>query len=214
MIRLENVEKAYGVSKVLRGITLNVRRGEFIAVMGSSGSGKSTLLNLIGAMDCPDSGTIVIGGKDITRFTDRGLTIYRREKVGFVFQFFNLLPNITVFENIQLPLLLNGKDDRERVAELIQKVGLHGREDDYPHRLSGGQQQRVAVARALVHDPEIILADEPTGSLDSATGTTIMALIKSLAAESGKTVVMVTHEAPVAEYADRRVRIRDGILIS
>ena len=212
MITLENVEKYYGNSHVLRGINLTVQTGEFIAVTGVSGSGKSTLLNLIGGMDRPERGSIVVEGDDITRYTDNALTVYRRRKIGFVFQFFNLLPNITVFENVQMPLLLNGKDDEERVRNVLRRVGVEGREDSYPYQLSGGQQQRVAIARALVHEPEIILADEPTGSLDSKTGKSVMDLLNGVAEEAGTTMVLVTHEHYLAEYAARTVRIRDGQL--
>ncbi|MFO0752080.1 MAG: ABC transporter ATP-binding protein [Thermodesulfovibrionales bacterium] len=212
MIRLEGVEKSYGAAKVLNGVTFEVQSGEFVAVMGSSGSGKSTLLNLIGGMDRPEKGRIWVGGDDIVSYSDERLTLYRRRRIGFIFQFFNLLPAITVCENIQLPLLLNGREDRRKVLELIRRVGLEGREDDYPHQLSGGQQQRVAIARALVHEPGIILADEPTGSLDSRTGGIIMGLLKRLVEEEGKTVVLVTHEYPVAHYARRRIRIRDGVV--
>ncbi len=213
MIELEGVDKSYGEGPVLKGITLTVERGEFVAVMGSSGSGKSTLLNLIGGMDRPEEGRIVVDGIEITASSEQELTLYRRRKVGFIFQFFNLLPNITVFENIRLPLLLNGIDDEERVMKLIGRVGLAGREKGLPYQLSGGQQQRVAIARALVHDPPIILADEPTGSLDSRTGAEVMELVKELAAEKKKTVMLVTHESYIAGYAARTVRIKDGTLI-
>ncbi len=212
MIRLEGVEKSYGAARVLKGINLEVRKGEFLSVAGSSGSGKSTLLNLIGAMEVPDRGRILIGGEDITSYNDEELTRYRRKRIGFIFQFFNLLPNMTVFENIQLPLLLNDIEDRQRVDEMIRRVGLEGREAEYPFRLSGGEQQRVAIARALVHDPDIVLADEPTGSLDSRTGAMIMDLIRQLVEEQAKTVVLVTHEDHVARYARRRVAIKDGML--
>jgi putative ABC transport system ATP-binding protein len=212
MITLENVEKYYGHAHVLKGINLTVQSGEFIAVTGVSGSGKSTLLNLIGGMDRPEQGSVVVEGDDITRYTDNALTVYRRRKIGFVFQFFNLLPNITVFENVQMPLLLNGRDDGERVRNVLRRVGVEDREDSYPYQLSGGQQQRVAIARALVHEPEIILADEPTGSLDSKTGKSVMDLLKRVAEEAGTTMVLVTHENFIAEYAARTVRIRDGLL--
>jgi ABC-type lipoprotein export system ATPase subunit len=212
MIRLENVEKYYGEAQVLKGINLEVETGEFLAITGVSGSGKSTLLNLIGGMDRPERGAISVNGDAITLYTDEELTVYRRKKIGFVFQFFNLLPNITVFENIQMPLLLNGIDDEERARSYIKRVGIEGTEDSYPYQLSGGQQQRVAIARALVHDPEIILADEPTGSLDSGTGKAIMDLLQHLAKETGKTIILVTHEYYIAEYAARTVRIRDGLL--
>jgi putative ABC transport system ATP-binding protein len=211
MIKLERVEKYYGRTHVLKGIDLHVDRGDFVAVAGSSGSGKSTLLNLIGGMDRPDAGRIVVDGQDLSRAAEDDLTLYRRTKVGFVFQFFNLLPNISVLENVQMPLLLNGVDDEERPRDLLRRVGLDGREMDYPHALSGGEQQRVAIARALVHDPPIILADEPTGSLDSKTGMVIMDLLKDMTGEAGKTVVLVTHEHYIAAYANRSVRIRDGL---
>jgi putative ABC transport system ATP-binding protein len=212
MITLEKVEKYYGKTHVLRGITLYVGKGDFISITGSSGSGKSTLLNLIGGMDRPEAGRIIVGGEEITSYREEELTLYRRKKIGFIFQFFNLLPNITVFENIRMPLLLNGITDAEKVREFIQRVGLAGKEENLPYQLSGGQQQRVAIARALVHNPEIILADEPTGSLDSGTGAAIMDLVKELADETGKTVILVTHEAYLAGYAKKKVRIKDGIL--
>jgi putative ABC transport system ATP-binding protein len=212
MIKLENVEKYYGEHKVLKGINLEVRKGEFISIMGSSGSGKSTLLNLVGGMDRPEKGKILIDGEEISAFTDEQLTLYRRKKIGFIFQFFNLLPNITVFENISIPLLLNSMEDKERVIAYIKRVDLQGKEDQYPYQLSGGEQQRVAIARALINDPEIILADEPTGSLDTETGKLIMDLMKQFMEETSRTVILVTHESYIAEYAKRIVRIRDGIL--
>jgi len=212
MIKLENVEKYYGEHKVLKGINLIIQKGEFISVMGSSGSGKSTLLNLIGGMDRPEKGAVIVNGGNISVFTDEKLTLYRRTEIGFIFQFFNLLPNITVFENISMPLLLNGSDDREKVFQYIKRINLDGKEDKYPYQLSGGEQQRVAIARALIHEPEIILADEPTGSLDSETGRKIMDLVQELTEEMNKTVILVTHESYIAEYADRIVRIKDGVV--
>ncbi|MBM4144841.1 MAG: ABC transporter ATP-binding protein [Nitrospira sp.] len=212
MIKLENVEKYYGGHKVLNGINLIIQKGEFISVMGSSGSGKSTLLNLIGGMDRPEKGAVIVNGENISVFTDEKLTLYRRKKIGFIFQFFNLLPNITVFENISMPLLLNGSEDREKVFQQIKRINLDGKEDKYPYQLSGGEQQRVAIARALIHEPEIILADEPTGSLDSETGRKIMYLVQELTEEMNKTVILVTHESYIAEYADRIVRIKDGVV--
>jgi len=213
MIKLENIEKYYGTYKVLKGITVEVNRGEFIAVMGSSGSGKSTLLNLIGGMDRPEKGKIFVDGEDIATYTDEKLTLYRRTRIGFIFQFFNLLPNITVFENISMPLLLKASEDEHLVMTSIKRIGLQGKEAYYPYQLSGGEQQRVAIARALIHDPEIILADEPTGSLDSETGRSIMELIQQIKEETGKTIILVTHESYIADYAQRKVRIKDGILI-
>jgi len=212
MIRLENVDKYYGSSHILKDITMVIEKGDFISVMGSSGSGKSTLLNLIGGMDRPEKGRITVGGEDITSYTDEQLTAYRRKKIGFVFQFFNLFPNISVFENIAMPLLLNGIDDEERVHRYLRRVGLEGKGNDRPYQLSGGEQQRVSIARALIHDPEIILADEPTGSLDSNTGAAIMELIKELSDETEKTILLVTHEDYIARCARRIVRIKDGML--
>jgi len=212
MIKLENVDKYYGQEQVLKGITLEIGKGEFVSITGSSGSGKSTLLNLIGGMDRPDRGRVIVDGEEISSSTDENLTLYRRRKIGFIFQFFNLLPNVTVLENIRMPLLLNGTDDEERARSFIRRVGLQGKEIHFPFELSGGQQQKVAIARALVHDPDIILADEPTGSLDSQTGEEIMALIKELSSESSKTVVLVTHEAYLTKFADRTLKIRDGII--
>ena len=213
MIKLENVEKYYGEHKVLKGIDLEVRKGEFISVMGSSGSGKSTLLNIIGGMDRPENGRVIVDGEDISAYPDEKLTLYRRTTIGFIFQFFNLLPNITVFENVSMPLLLNDIEDEERVMSFIKRIGLHGKENNYPYQLSGGEQQRVAIARALIHDPEIVLADEPTGSLDSETGTMIMDLIRQFIEETKKTVVLVTHESYIAAYAKKTVRIKDGMLL-
>ena len=212
MIRLENVDKYYGSSHVLKDITMVIEKGDFISVMGSSGSGKSTLLNLIGGMDRPEKGRITVGGEDITSYTDEELTAYRRKKIGFVFQFFNLFPNISVLENRAMPLLLNGIDDEERVNRYLRRVGLEGKGNDRPYQLSGGEQQRVAIARALIHDPEIILADEPTGSLDSSTGAAIMELLMELSDETKKTVLLVTHEDYIARCARRIVRIKDGML--
>ena len=214
MIKLENVEKSYGDHTVLRGINLEIQRGEFISIMGSSGCGKSTLLNLIGGMDIPEQGRVIIDGVNISAYTDENLTLFRRIKVGFIFQFFNLLPNITVFENISMPLLLNGAENDEKVRAYIQEMGLGGKGNTYPYQLSGGEQQRIAIARALIHDPEIVLADEPTGSLDSETGTMIMDIIQRLTSETGKTVLLVTHEAHIAAYAQRIVRMKDGIIFA
>ena len=214
MIQLDNIEKYYGARAVFRGINLVVDSGEFVAVMGNSGSGKSTLLNLIGGMDVPDKGVITVEREVISSYTEEQLTTYRRQKVGFVFQFFNLLPNITVYENIEMPLLLNGEEGyEEKISAYIRLVGLEGRENDYPSALSGGEQQRVAIVRALIHEPGIILADETTGNLDSRTGASIVELIRDAAGRDRKTVVLVTHNEAVAEYAGRIIRIQDGTLL-
>jgi len=212
MIELKNVEKYYGGTHVLRGVNLRVEEGDFTAVTGSSGSGKSTLLNLIGGMDRPDGGSISVGREVISSYGEEQLTRYRREKIGFIFQFFNLLPNLTVFENIEMPLLLKGGENAEDVGSLIRRVGLTGKSDSYPYQLSGGEQQRVAIARALIHDPEFILADEPTGSLDSRTGHAIMELIRDLVQKTGKTVLLVTHEPDIASFANKSVRLEDGLI--
>ncbi len=212
MIKLENVEKSYDGTRVLKEINLEIETGDFISIMGSSGSGKSTLLNLIGAMDLPEHGSITVDGENIVSYSDEQLTLYRRKKTGYIFQFFNLFPNITVFENIQVPLLLNGIGDDRSVTEYMKLVGLEGKGRDYPYQLSGGQQQRVAIARALIHKPDIILADEPTGSLDSMNSRSIMELITRLTEEMKKTVILVTHENTIAQYARRHVTIRDGVL--
>ena len=213
MIRLEDVEKYYGAHRVLKGVTLEIQKGEFVSVMGSSGSGKSTLLNLIGGMDRPERGSVLVDGEDITTYTDEKLTLYRRMKVGFIFQFFNLLPNITVFENISMPLLLSGREIGGKVGTFVDWLGLRGKEHTHPYELSGGEQQRVAIARALIHDPDIVLADEPTGSLDSETGGMIMDIVRKITKEARKTVILVTHEPHIAAYAERTLRIRDGMII-
>jgi len=212
VIKLEGVEKYYGSTHVLKGIDISVAKGEFVAVTGSSGSGKSTLLNIIGGMDRPDAGKVFVGGSEISSYGDEELTRYRRKKIGFVFQFFNLLPNITVFENVRIPLLLNNIRDEEKAYALVKRVGLEDKEKSYPHQLSGGEQQRVAIARALVLDPEVLLADEPTGSLDSRTGQAIMELVLKLREETSKTILLVTHEEYVSQYASRTVKIRDGMV--
>ena len=213
MIHLENIEKCYGKRCVLQGIDLSVEKGDFVVVMGRSGSGKSTLLNLIGGMDIPDKGKIIVDGEEISSFSDKKLTLYRRKKIGFIFQFFNLLPNITAFENIEIPLLLNEIDpDKNKILAFLKLMGLEGKENDQPYQLSGGEQQRVAIARALIHGPEIILADEPTGNLDNKTGRAILELIQALSRQQAKTVLLVTHDDSIAEFADRVIKIKDGVL--
>ncbi|MDQ7030837.1 MAG: ABC transporter ATP-binding protein [Ardenticatenia bacterium] len=193
-----------------------VRRGEFVAVMGPSGSGKSTLLYLLGGLDRPTDGDIVLDGHSLSRLDDDEITLLRRRRVGFIFQFFNLVPTLTAEENVVLPLLIDGQDVRrhvDRVTALLELVGLADRRDHKPDQLSGGQQQRVSIARALVMEPAILLADEPTGNLDSKSGTGILELMRRSCDELGQTIVMVTHDPKAAGYADRVVFLKDGRIV-
>lgn len=207
------------VVQALRGVSLDVPHGDFISIMGASGSGKSTLLNLLGALDRPTAGKYILGGMDVSRMSDRDLSAVRNLKLGFIFQAYNLVQQYTVLENIELPLLYRPgapaitAADRQRCIDLALSVGLAERLDHRPVQLSGGQQQRVAIARALVNNPEIILADEPTGNLDSQSGEEIMAMLRNLNRE-GRTIIMVTHEADVAAYARRRITMKDGRISS
>jgi len=201
---------------VLLNIELDVAQGEFIALMGPSGSGKSTLLNLIAGIDKPSAGTILIGGVDIARLSEGELADWRAANVGFIFQFYNLLPVLSAFDNVELPLLLTNLSSRqrhERVAQVLQLVGLTDRADHYPSELSGGQQQRVAIARALVTDPALIVADEPTGDLDRVTAEEVLSLLDQLVHELGKTIVMVTHDPKAAARAGRMVHLEKGVLV-
>jgi putative ABC transport system ATP-binding protein len=196
----------------LDGVDLEIPRGSYVAVMGPSGSGKSTLMNVVGCLDTPTEGTVYLDGQEVTAMSDRERTRIRGEEVGFVFQTFNLMPRLTAVENVALPLVFRGVpagERRERATELLERVGLGDRLDHVPNELSGGQRQRVAIARALVNDPALILADEPTGNLDTETGENIMDLFAELHAE-GNTVVMVTHERPIAEHAERIIHLLDG----
>ena len=200
---------------VLEGVSLDIAAGEFLAVLGASGSGKSTLLNLLSGIDSPDSGHILIEGRDITPFNDRQLTLFRRDNIGIVFQFFNLIPTLTVRENITLPQELSGLGRQAAAARadvLLEQVGLGDRAETFPDKLSGGEQQRVAIARALLHEPQILLADEPTGNLDEDTGRAVIQLLLRLTREAGKTLVMATHSIEIARQADRVCRIHDGQL--
>lgn len=216
----DNLEKVYGVGELsvhaLRGVDIELRRGEFVVVMGPSGSGKTTLLNLIGALDRPSGGRVVIEGRDLADMREGEMTELRRERVGFVFQFFNLVPTLTALENVELPMLLAGvpREDREpRARQLLTMVGLADRAGHLPDELSGGEQQRVAIARALANRPSIILADEPTGDLDTETGTEVMRILRDLAKREGVTVVAVTHDPVVSEMADRILELRDGRIV-
>jgi putative ABC transport system ATP-binding protein len=216
VIRVEDVHRFYDLGETqvhaLRGVSLTVERGEFVAIMGASGSGKSTFMNILGCLDRPSSGRYVLDGEDVSELDKRELAAIRNGKLGFVFQGFNLLPRTTAFENVRLPTLYSslGRDERaERANDALEAVGLAHRADHYPSQLSGGQQQRVAIARALVNVPSILLADEPTGSLDSHTSVEIMSVFQELN-DRGLTIVLVTHEADVAQFAKRRVVFRDG----
>src|SRR5712692_4362866 len=220
MIRVQNLSKTYGLGEAtvhaLRGVSLDIEDGEFLSIMGASGSGKSTLLHLLGGLDGPTSGEIYIGEKPISRMSDDEITIFRRRRIGFVFQFFNLLPTYSAEENVALPLLLDrrrARDVRERVQAALDLVGLGHRRRHRPDELSGGEMQRVAIARALVIDPALILADEPTGNLDTRTGEQILALIRDANRARGCTVVLVTHDARAAAYGDRIVTLKDGMVV-
>jgi len=197
---------------VLEGVSGCIEAGEFIVVLGRSGSGKSTLLNLLGGLDRPSTGSVRVDGADLAALPDAELTALRRRRMGFVFQAYNLIPTLSVADNLRLPLTLNRLPEAGRVASWLARVGLEGRGDDWPDRLSGGEQQRVAVARALVHEPEVILADEPTGNLDLDNARRVVALLDELCREQGRSLVMVTHSREVVGLADRLLTIRDGRL--
>jgi len=216
---LEGLSKAYtegGQRRVvLNAVNLSVERGSLTAILGKSGSGKTTLLNLISGIDTADSGQVWVEGLELTQLSDQERTLFRREKIGFIFQFFNLIPTLTVWENLTLPLALNGlmnATGKARAEQLLAEVGLGGRQATYPDRLSGGEQQRVAIARALVHDPLLVLADEPTGNLDEDSGGQIMELLNRLTRANGKNLFLVTHSLEAAAYADRRLRMHEGHL--
>lgn len=219
VVDLRDIHKVYDTGAIrvhaLRGVSLSVGRGEFVAVMGTSGSGKSTLMNLIGCLDRPTSGAWLLDGLDVSGLSKDERADIRNGKIGFVFQGFNLLRRTTALENVELPLIYAGVPAAERARrsrEALAVVGLAHREDNHPNELSGGQQQRVAIARALVNDPSLLLADEPTGNLDSRTSVEIMSVFKRLNRESGLTVILVTHEPDIAQYADRVVVVRDGLI--
>lgn len=219
IVRIQELSKHYQqggrTRAVLDAVTLDIQPGEFFVLLGKSGSGKSTLLNLMSAIDTPDAGSIMIGDTDITHLNERQQTLFRREHIGIVFQFFNLIPTLTVLENITLPRELGGGDRASAEAkarELLERVGLGNRTESFPDKLSGGEQQRIAIARALAHEPQLVLADEPTGNLDSDTGQQVLQLLLELTRDAGKTLVMATHSADIVPYADRVARIHAGKL--
>lgn len=219
-IRAVNLARTFEVGETtveaLRGINLEVNQGQFVALVGPSGSGKSTFLNLVGGLDRPTEGELWVDGVELSASKEKALTEHRRERVGFVFQGFNLLPRLTALENVALPLMFTGVAQRERLGrarELLLRVGLEERLEHRPTQLSGGEQQRVAIARALVRRPAIILADEPTGNIDSATGAEIMALLRELNRDQGVTLLLVTHDPEAAAFADRVIQLRDGQIV-
>ncbi len=219
MIELQNIAKMYTIGTVdvhaLNGVTLSIPRGEMAAIMGPSGSGKSTLMNMIGCLDIPTSGSYVLDGEEVGSLGGNRLAEIRSRKIGFVFQVYNLLPRLTALANVELPMLYgNGGNGRHRALEALERVGLADRVNHRPTELSGGQQQRVGIARALVKDPAILLADEPTGNLDSRSSEEIMAILKRLNQDDGMTIVIVTHEPDIAAQASRVVSMRDGVVVS
>lgn len=218
ILEAENLKKYYGeepnITKALDGVSITAAQGEFVSIIGTSGSGKSTLLNMLGGLDVPTSGSIRIRGKEIAKMNDEQLTIFRRRNIGFVFQNYNLVPILNVYQNIVLPIELDGnKVDKDYTDRIIRMLHLEEKLENLPNNLSGGQQQRVAIARALAGKPAIILADEPTGNLDSKTTIEVMQLLKMTSAQFGQTLVMITHNPQLAQIADRMIRIEDGKLV-
>lgn len=219
ILRVDNLTKIYGkdTTKVvaLDHVSFTVEKGEFVAIVGASGSGKSTLLHLIGGVDRPTSGKVYIDGKDIFKFNDDKLAIFRRRQVGLIYQFYNLIPILNVEENITLPLALDNREvDKERLASLLKILGLENRKNHLPNELSGGQQQRTSIGRAIITNPTIILADEPTGNLDSKSSDEIVALLKKSNKELNQTIIMITHNMEIAKVADRIIKIEDGKIVS
>mgnify|MGYP000395863418 CR=1 FL=1 len=219
ILRVDNLTKIYGkdTTKVvaLDHVSFTVEKGEFVAIVGASGSGKSTLLHLIGGVDRPTSGKVYIDGKDIFKFSDDKLAIFRRRQVGLIYQFYNLIPILNVEENITLPLALDNREvDKERLASLLKLLGLENRKNHLPNELSGGQQQRTSIGRAIITNPTIILADEPTGNLDSKSSDEIVALLKKSNKELNQTIIMITHNMEIAKVADRIIKIEDGKIVS
>ena len=219
ILETKDLRKIYGSGdtevRALDGVNLHIENGEFVAIVGTSGSGKSTLLHMLGGLDRPTEGKVFVDGKDIFSLKDEALTIFRRRKIGFVFQSYNLVPVLNVYENIVLPIELDGgKVNKEFVQKIVQTLGLDGRLDALPSQLSGGQQQRVAIARALAAAPAIILADEPTGNLDSKTSQDVLSLLKVTSQKFSQTIVMITHNEEIAQMADRIIRIEDGKIVT
>ena len=216
VLSVRDVERRYGSRRVLAGVSLQVAAGERLALTGPSGSGKTTLLNCMGGVDRPDSGTILIGSTSLGLLDSSGLARLRREQIGTIFQFFHLLPTLSAAENVELPLQLLGvgtSERRSRVEALLKRVGLGSRLEALPSQLSGGEQQRVAIARALVHRPALVLADEPTGNLDSASGAVVLELLREVTEESGQALVLVTHSEEAAAICHRRIQLRDGVIV-
>ena len=218
VLETKDLRKVYGAGdtevRALDGVDLTVEQGEFVAVVGTSGSGKSTLLHMLGGLDRPTGGTVSVDGRDIFSLKDEELTIFRRRKIGFVFQNYNLVPVLSVYENIVLPIQLDGRQpDRRYVGEIIETLGLESKLQNLPNNLSGGQQQRVAIARALAAKPAIILADEPTGNLDSATSLDVMSLLKTTSHKCSQAIVMITHNEDIAQMSNRIIRIEDGRIV-
>ena len=218
ILETKNLKKYYGqepnITRALDGVDVQVERGEFVSIIGTSGSGKSTLLNMLGGLDIPRSGSVKIGGREIGKMNDEQLTVFRRRNIGFVFQNYNLVPILNVYQNIVLPIELDGnKVDKSYVKEIIRLLHLEEKLDNLPNNLSGGQQQRVAIARALASKPAIILADEPTGNLDSRTSLEVMQLLKMTSTEFSQTLVMITHNPELAQIADRMIHIEDGKIV-
>ena len=215
ILQTTDLKKYYGaaphITKALDGVTLSVEQGEFVAIVGTSGSGKSTLLNMIGGLDVPTTGKVIVDGKELSRLNDEQLTIFRRRKIGFIFQNYNLVPVLNVYENIVLPVELDGDNvDKKFMDKVVRMLGLDDKQSSMPGNLSGGQQQRVAIARALVSKPAIVLADEPTGNLDSRTSNDVLGLLKATSQQFHQTLVMITHNNEIAQLADRIIRIEDG----
>lgn len=214
MIELTDITKSYTEAgtrhAVLKHLNLSIKEGEIIVLLGKSGSGKSTLLNIISGIDLPDSGQVVINNQNLSRKTEKERTLFRRKNIGFVFQFFNLIPTLTVEENLRLGLELNGIPEKNKVADLLEKIQLPHKAGSYPDRLSGGEQQRIAIARALIHEPQYILADEPTGNLDIETSKAVIDVLDKLVKQTGKTMIMATHSPDVIGLADRVLTVREG----